>query len=224
MTWLSDRMIPALSAKIPICTKCNDLFGNKLEGPVRGIFDKIEAGLGITDYQAEILIRWMWKFEGMFWQMRNGVTGFSDGRTLRSRVLDDLGEIRHQLILAIARIESIDQNHGDLPMGIDSYNKHSAVFVSGVFSKLAIIVSLEKYSNHIPANFSKYRLLEKRRPGTTVTAFKPGIGFQDDNAAVDITRNVSPELSRLHDIEYVESISTQVFLDKWDIIKNTLNK
>src|SRR6476661_3004698 len=53
--------------KVPLCVRCNSDFGNGLETPVSILFNEIEAGRGISDEDAEVLVRWLWKFEGLYW-------------------------------------------------------------------------------------------------------------------------------------------------------------
>jgi hypothetical protein len=59
--WLGKN-VAGLNVTIPLCKECNDMFAREIESPVIHIFDQLESGAGITDYQAELLTRWMWKF------------------------------------------------------------------------------------------------------------------------------------------------------------------
>jgi hypothetical protein len=89
-------------------------------------------------------------------------------------------------------------------MGIDSFNVHNAIFVSGVFSRIAILVSLSLLDDEIPAVFSKYQLAPNREHSTaTAKLFFPGVGFPTCTVAIGMMKAISPVLSRLHD-EYLE--------------------
>lgn len=216
VAWMGKR-IPGLSVTIPLCKDCNSVFGTEIEKPTIQIFNDLESGKGITDYQAEILIRWMWKFEGMHWHLFNKAGSYSDKYTLRKRVLQDLDAIRPYLTLAVARLSSIDASHGDKPMGIDSRNLVSAIFVSGVFSELAIIVSLRIFDDFIPRKFSIYHL--DKNSNNKKKVFFPDTNFEDDNEAVWVTATISPLLSRLHDeyqLEYQKKHDNiEPFIDSW---------
>src|SRR5262245_9695115 len=79
-----------MAATLPLCEECNNDFGVQLERPVSLIFEALEAGEGITDKEAELLVRWLWKFEGMFWSAENHTHPellYSDRWTLKERVL-----------------------------------------------------------------------------------------------------------------------------------------
>lgn len=217
--WLG-RKVHGLSATIPLCEECNSDFGNEIETLVAQIFRDLEAGKGITDYEAELLVRWMWKFEGMLWHLLNEKGVYSDVYTLKERVLSDLDSIRPHLTLAIAKISDIDPSHGDKPMGIDSINHRSAIFVSGVFSKLAIMVSHREFDDFIPRKFSIYHL--KDIADNKAKVFFPDTYFEDDNKAVYVTYTASPLLSALHDgyHQFLEDASSKLnsketFIEGW---------
>ncbi len=199
VAWFGRKRIPATSATIPLCKRCNSEFGSRLESPVKKVFEDIEDGKGLSDHEAELLIRWLWKFEGLVWRAR-----FPDGRytrryNLRQRVLLPIDGIRPSLIIALSRIRDIDQSHGDLPMGIDSACLYSALFVSGVFSRIAMMVLLNMFVDEVPANFTLHKLFEKDDIASKPKLIYPKIGFRDDNEAVYITKKASTRLWALHD-------------------------
>ena len=66
--WIDDKWISPRAGTIPICSKCNAEFGKELEGPVSKIFDDLLYGKGLSDWDAELLVRWLWKFEGFLWR------------------------------------------------------------------------------------------------------------------------------------------------------------
>jgi hypothetical protein len=197
-----NKWLPALSCTIPLCDACNKLFGEHLESPVAHIFDEIETGKGLSDFEAELLIRWMWKFEGLGWYANpaNKNWIYSDKYTLRERVLGNIDTIRPRLTLAISLIHKINPEHDDLPMGIDSETRISAIHVAGVFSKTAIIVSDNIFDSLIPPNFSIYHLSDKVNKKKQTKVFFPRTGFLDDDIAVFSTKAASVKLSAVHDI------------------------
>src|SRR6266498_2812771 len=134
-----------MTATFPLCVACNSDFGQGLEVPVARIFEDLEQGKGISDLEGELLVRWLWKLEGLGWIFEFSGGRYNDKYTLRQRVLHPIDDIRGQLTLAIALVEKIDPDFGDAPMGLDSRCLHSAIFVSGVFSKVAVMVVLAPF-------------------------------------------------------------------------------
>jgi len=208
--WSNGKLVNPSAATIPLCKKCNNAFGTELEAPVIKIFDQLEEDRGISDHEAELLARWMWKFEGLGWLLHDNLRTYSHSVSLKQRVLNRLTANRSEVSIAIARIERIDSKFGDMPMGIDSENVLNWVFVSGVFCKVAIIVLLTKFTGLLPRNYSVYTFTDKIDSKTdTARIFYPHIGFQDDVEAVGVTRLISCKLSHLHD-EYAKAQPEQV--------------
>ena len=118
---------------------------------------------------------------------------------MRQRVLHPIDDIRGQLTLAIAVVKEIDPNYRDAPLGIDSRCQHNAIFVSGVFSRVAIMVVLALFDHLIPARFSRYRLAAKRDAISGAKLFYPQTGFPLCTEAVGVTTLASLNLTRLHD-------------------------
>lgn len=197
--WMGKRTISAQSATIPLCVECNRDFGKHLETPVSKIFDDLEARQGISDNEAELLVRWLWKIDGLFWIARYPKGDYSIAYTLRERVLRPIDTIRSQLVLAVSLIETIDPSFGDKPLGIDSYTHLDAIFVSGVFSEIAMMVVHEAFVNMIPEAFSKYRFSSIRDASSEAKLFHPKVGFKDDIEAIVITKLVSERLSAAHE-------------------------
>jgi hypothetical protein len=54
-------------------------------------------------------------------------------------VLSRLGPIRPHLCLAVSLIDHLDPTYGDAPLGINSPQHKSAIFVSGVFCRVALM-------------------------------------------------------------------------------------
>jgi hypothetical protein len=158
--WSNGKMVNPSSATIPLCKKCNNAFGTDLEAPVITIFDQLEEDRGISDYEAELLARWMWKFEGLGWLLHENIRTYSHSVSLKQRVLNRLTANRSEVSIAIARIEGIDSKFGDMPMGIDSEKCLKLFFVSGVFCKVAIVVLLTRFTGLLPSNYSVYTFAE----------------------------------------------------------------
>lgn len=159
--WHEGKKIPGLAATLPICEECNTLFGAELESPVAQIFDCLENEEGISDFKAELLIRWLWKMDGMFWIVNNPTSVYSEKYTLKEKVLSPIDEVRSKLVLSISLIQTMDFGFDDLPTGIDSVTHFDGIFVTGVFSRIAIMVTLDCFNDLIPDNFSTHNLEEK---------------------------------------------------------------
>ena len=67
ITWFDGQTVDPDNATIPLCRECNEAFGTVLEGPVAEIFRQLEQGASISEDEAELLVRWLWKFEGLHW-------------------------------------------------------------------------------------------------------------------------------------------------------------
>jgi hypothetical protein len=202
--WLDRKWIPANAATIPLCAKCNKDFGKILEVPVSQIFNDLESDRGLSDAEAEILVKWLWKFEGLAWIFNNPDDIYTKKYTLAERVLRPIDEIRGSLVLAIGMIDKIDPSFGDAPMGIDSYNLHNAIFVAGVFLKVAIMVLLKDFALMVPSEFSQYNLAEKPSELANAKLFYPKVGFRNDIEAVIKTLLVAKTLSSLHDDVFIK--------------------
>lgn len=185
---------------VPLCIRCNTDFGHELEAPVSRIFSDLEAGQGISDMEAELLIRWLWKFEGLFWIFTHPQHKYTEKYTLRERVLQPIDEIRSDLSLAISLAEEIDPSFGDAPMGLDSWNEHDATFVAGVFSRIAIMVLRRQFEPDVPNQFTLYRLSDRSAPDRAAKLFYPKAGFKTCVEAVGTTRKAGLYLSHAHDL------------------------
>ncbi len=186
---------------LPLCAKCNHDFGRELESPVAQIFRDLEAGRGLSDAEAELIIRWLWKLSGLAWIYHHPESTVHAGPKLRDRVLRPIGDIRSQLTLAISLIENIDPRFGDAPMGLDSQNEEDTIFVAGVFSRIALMVLLRQFEKDLPIEFSLYRLSPLHAPDRNTKLFYPDIGFHTCIEAVNKTRNSALSLSYAHDLD-----------------------
>jgi hypothetical protein len=198
--WAGRQNIPALAATVPLCGRCNRDFGRELESPMAKIFDDIETGRGLSDREAELFVRWLWKFEGLAWIFRNPRHMYTERYTLRQRVLHPIDEIRGQLMLCLAVAEARDPEFEEGALGLDSTNVHNAIFVSGVFSRVAVLVTLAIFDEDIPAIFSKYRLLpQQETPSSNAKLFFPATSVPTCTHAIALMKGISPKLSKLHD-------------------------
>jgi hypothetical protein len=200
VAWAGKKSIPALAATLPICRDCNSTFGEELEGPMAQLFDEIEAGKGLSDDEAELFVRWLWKLEGLYWVFTHPGHRYTQKYTLRQRALLPIDDIRGNLTLAVALAEQRDPKFEEGAMGIDSMNLHNAVFVSGVFSRIAVLVTLSVFDDEVPDVFSKYHFHRKRDPVQRgVKMFFPKVGFPTCTHAIGLLLTISPHISQLHD-------------------------
>jgi hypothetical protein len=196
-----DKKINPYGMTVPLCKSCNSAFGDQLETPVSKILPALEAGEGLTDREAEILVRWLWKFEGLFWIFDHPNDQYSPIYTLRERVLQPLDAIRGELTLAVSIIAQINPAYDDEPMGVDSNNKLSGIFVAAVFGRVAMMVLQSKFEPEVPPEFSLYRFASPDSPDRDAKLLFPKTGFADCEQAVFITRTAAPWLSHYHDVE-----------------------
>ena len=197
--WGERRGVAPLAATLPLCEECNTAFGRDLEAPTSRLFEDIEQDQGLSDEEAELLVRWMWKIKGLDWIAAHPDGHYSLKYTLRERVLLPIDEIRGRLVLAVALVAGQHPDSTDLPMGVDAVTKHDAIFVSGVFSRIAMMVVLDQFEAMIPEQFGRYRLAQKRSPLHAGKFFHPPCSFHDDVEAVGVTYLASASLSNAHD-------------------------
>ena len=195
-----EKRINPKSLVVPLCVDCNTAFGRELEAPVSRIFSELEEGLGLSDNDAELLIRWLWKFEGLSWCFANPSGMYTEKYTLRQRVLQPIDEFRSNLTLAVSLAATIDPKFGDAPMGLDSWTDVSAVFVAGVFSKVAIMVLEREFEEFVPRQFGTYRLAEAGAPDRSAKLFYPPTSFRNCVEAVNVTKDIGLYLSHAHDL------------------------
>ncbi|HVS27036.1 MAG TPA: hypothetical protein VHE58_07045 [Burkholderiales bacterium] len=200
ISWGGRDGVSALNATLPLCERCNSDFGREIESPMSRVFDDIEARKGLSDNEAELVVRWMWKFEGLWWVFTHPRHVYTVKYTLRERILRPIDDIRGQLTLAISLAETRDPDFSEGSLGIDSLNIHNAISVAGVFSRVAIVVCLSAFEDEVPGVFSKYQLAPKRQTDTgDAKLFYPAVGFPTCTDAVALLRALGPRLSSLHD-------------------------
>lgn len=198
-----NKRVNPLALTVPLCTRCNHEFGHELEVPASRIFDDLENGQGISGVEAELLIRWLWKFEGLGWSFSHPEGEYTERFTLRDRVLQmtAIDEVRNDLTLAIGLADVIEPEFGDAPMGLDSWNEESAIFMAGVFGRVALMVLLRKFEKDVPENFSLYRLVDRDDSLRSAKLFHPKMGFSSCVEAVRVTRLSGLQLSYAHDLD-----------------------
>ena len=192
------KRINPRKATIPLCKKCNSDFGRILEAPMKEILLRVENGEGIADKDADIIVRWMWKTTGLIWHLNTPNWFYSGNLSLAEKVLHPItDEYRAETTLALARIKSLESEFHDEPMGFDVLPKWSGILASGVFGKVAIIVTMSDCDSLVPDNFTLYKFLtEKQRSSERL--FFPKTGFENSVDAVGITKEVSRRLEAAH--------------------------
>lgn len=201
VAWHQGHMVSPNAATIPLCADCNHDLGAKLEGPVSVVFQEMETGKGLTDAEAELLVRWLWKFEGLFWNtthFSHPNARYSALYTVRERVLGPIS-IRPMLSLALSFAERNDDGHNDWPVGVDSgVWPTNSIFVSGVFSRTAMMVLLTEFVHLVPPQFGVYPFPSADRV-TDDKVFFPPTGFETANGAIFITKTVSNLIGVAHE-------------------------
>lgn len=203
INWVGDKRVNPVNAKLPLCATCNHRLGSELEAPVSQLLPRIERGAGLTDMDAELLVRWLWKFESLFVSYEHAGDSswrYSDRWTLIQRILEDpISGIRGGLTIALGLTHANDPEYTDWPMGIDSgVSDHDGLFVSGVFGRTALMVSLSMFDYLIPAWFGIYRLKEKPDTSDAATFFPP-MCFPHSSNAVTVTKEISAKIKAAHE-------------------------
>jgi hypothetical protein len=203
ITWFEKRNVDPTSATIPLCNECNNSFATVLEGPVSSIFRSLRAGNPISDQDAELLVRWLWKFEGLQWSLRASQMPhalYTERYTLRERVTSPhaFAELRPHLVLAVARSHANDPGFRDWPLGLDTPPSENAIHMSGVFGEIALLSSLTDFARVIPDVFGKYEF-GPVPADRTAPVFDPPCAFLTANGAIQATVDAARLLAELHD-------------------------
>lgn len=195
----AEKRINPKRLTVPLCKDCNSEFGRVLESPAAKLMKGIEQGEGMSDNEAELLIRWLWKLAGLHWVYLHPVDQYPGG-SLSERVLNPIDDLRPRLTLAVSLVDSIDPAYGDAPMGLDSWNESCTIFAAGVFSKVAAMVLLTEFANDVPHEFSQYPMSAHYAADRDAKLFYPKVGFQTCTDAVYVTVLAGRELSYMHDL------------------------
>ena len=167
------------------------------------IFPAIEAGRGLSDKDAETIVRWLWKFEGLAWaysKLDEPQWHYSDRWTLLQRVLETpLGELRSHLVVAIGLANQNGDGFSDWPMGLDTpISETDGIFMSGVFRRIAVMVSLDEFAELIPAGFAQYAL-NPEASAENIQVFFPPTTFPTCTDAVQVTTRASTAMKAAHE-------------------------
>jgi hypothetical protein len=218
---LSEAQVHPKNATLPLCNECNNSFGSLLEAPVSRILPQIERGLGINDKEAELLARWLWKFEGLGACYHNaGDPEWKYGHlTLVERVLGDaVTEARGDLTLAVGLINANDPDFLDWPMGLDSGDSNiNSTFVSGVFGRTSLMISLRQFDRFIPDCFGCYHFPSKR-PDSDDVCFLPPVCFPHSSDAIAVTKAASKVLEPLHEKLALQQQNARLIAPAWSKI------
>ncbi len=195
-----DKRVGPNSTKIPLCSRCNTDFGRHLEEPARLAFLDLEGDRGLSDLQAEILVRWLWKFVGLAFRMQHPLGPYTQRYTVRDRVLRPIDEVREHISLAVSLIDRIEPGYGDAPMGLDTPNGRSAICVAGVFSRIAIAVVERDLESMIDTSrFDFYRFAKPDHATHQAKLFFPRVGFSTCTDAVAYMASIGGALVEVHD-------------------------
>ena len=213
--WVNGPNMNPRTATLPMCLDCNNRLGSELEEPMSRVLPALEAGEGINDGQAETILRWLWKFEGLSWAfayLDEPDWHYSPRWTLIQRVLEaPLEPIRNQFTIAAALANQNDEGFSDWPMGLDSpVGNYDAVFMSGVFRRTAVMVGLSRFANLIPPSFTQHTLLAQPTADSAPTIFPP-TSFPSCKHAIDVTIGASVHLKRAHEDYAAETSRNQMF-------------
>lgn len=202
LDWIENKNVNPDKAVVPLCDQCNEVFGRVLERPAAEIFRALDRGEGISDYDAELLVRWLWKFEGLQWGIfrDHNTQEYTTRYSLRERVTTSkaFDEIRASLVLAVALANANDPDYVDWPMGLDTPMGGNAITMSGVFRRVALIVSLAEFADRIHPAFGKYAFGQPPSDRAT-KIFVPPCSFATARAAIGATQESALTLSVLHD-------------------------
>lgn len=177
--------IPAISLTIPLCEECNRKLGAELEKPVSNIFKAIENGEGFNDYDAELLVRWIWKINGMFyWSFCND--NWKYGLiTLKEHVLSQIVQPRDRISIAVSLIEDAEEDFGSAPVGMDSVSFYSNVYGAGVFSKICLVVFYSQFSRYFDeSRWTVYKLNNAPMLLNPKNKIFPKYGFKTGSEAI----------------------------------------
>jgi hypothetical protein len=146
--------------------------------------------------------------KGLSWIATNPQGKYTRAAKLRERVLYPINQIRPNLVLALCLIRTNTPPSGEQPMGIDADTEHDAMFVSAVFSRLAMMVSLSLFEDLIPRQYDRYHLAPARDVSLQQKIFFPRVGFEHGDEAVNVSITSSRMLSAAHD-EFALSVIHQ---------------
>jgi len=210
--WAGKKGVDPRRCVIPLCAECNQLLGKELESPTAYSVRELESGKGLTDNQCEILVRWLWKAEGILWCGMHPSEQYSQLLTLKERALGaGFANIKPGLVLAVALIKPVD-GKDDLPMGFDSpVGGQNSIFVSGVFCNTAIMVCLRQYEFLIPPMFSRHHFVMQSE-NRDENIFFPDTTVLNHKDAVEIASKASAMLWIKHEEQAIQWASEAIHI------------
>lgn len=195
---LINKDIPLHSCKVPLCKTCNNTLGATIEAIAKSALVDCEAKIGITYTQAKTLVLWLWKFEGLMWNLSNASDQYSSFWTMKERLLGTAFEtIADDIVLACATIKQVDNI--DRPVGLCSpIGGLNSIFMSGVFCNLAILVTLSQFSAILADRFSVFSFKAYHKDNTS-RVFFPKVGFETYDESIKYVRAISVPLYDRHE-------------------------
>ena len=191
--------VPGKTYTIPLCKECNSKLGSELEVPVSKIFRSIESGNGFNDFDAELLARWIWKINGMYyWSFcnENWKYGYI---TLKEHVLSRIVQPRNRISIAISLVEDSIEDFGCAPVGMDAVPFYSNVYGVGVFSKICLVVFLSEFSHYFDERiWTVYRLSNSPMVLNPNIKIFPKIGFKTGGEAISFIKLFYGNDSRIY--------------------------
>ena len=211
--------IPADQITVPLCEDCNSRLGKELELPVARVFETIESGKGFNDYEAELLIRWIWKITGIFyWSICNDHWKYG-GITLEDHVLSRIPYPRDRLSLAVSLIQDPDEEFGCAPVGLDTFSFYSNIYAAGVFSKICMAVFYSGFMSEVEAaGWTVYRLSNTPNVLNPEKRIIPTVGFQTSREAISYMKEnfgnnstiyKEHELLSFHSMQFIRKAETK---------------
>lgn len=215
--------LPGKKCTVPICIECNEKLGSELESPVSKIFENIESDKGFNDYEAELLVRWIWKIQGILYWSICGNYWHYGCKKIYDKVLLPIEQPRSRISIAIALIDDEFENdrYGYAPVGLDSFSLYSNIFASGVFSKLSIIVFYTELKNLINSDiWSVYTLSEFPIMLNPEYKIYPKYTINTGAKAINLTKEYTGIDSEIHNKhEEIAYIQNKAIISVIDSIK-----
>lgn len=200
--WLHGEKIKSIDCTMPICSDCNRLLNLYLEIPFKKVFTKLKSGKEISDYEAEITVRWMWKVSQLFWLYGQNNGYYEWKYSLKERCLTDIDIPRNRISLAICRTKlKVKNSEGNEPMGLDVIGQFDSILSAGVFSNVSILILSTKYLNLVPKYYTLYTL--KKEIDKKNKAISAKIGFKNSYEAVQSTRKITRKLLYYHETDAI---------------------
>lgn len=203
--WVNGSDVNPKNATLPLCARCNKDFGSTLESPVSQLFNRIESGKGLNDFEAELIIKWIWKIQKMFVLHNYKGSKIRLKGTLRDLLLKPIGKPRERLTLCIGIFED-NEGYVDLPMGLDIETYFSGILCGGVFSRLAIIVTHSNFIQDIPYQYTKHTLEKKRGAKDEFNYILPIVEFKNGTEAVGVTKITCQDLLIHHENQTLKQL------------------